>query len=754
MLKWLIELWAKTKCFFPIVLLFSHLKHNLIGLLYWVLLTGIVSDRIGSAYGIPLLFLSPEYQGEVGGWSYFFVGFAIGGLTMAFHSYSYVRIGPKFPFLAMVNKPFVRFCINNSIIPIVFSIIYISQIIDFQREEEFATIFEVICYSLAYLVGFSAFVMLSIAYFFPANKNLFDLFFSHQEANNAGKWNRLSQGKTLRYSKLGKHPLYWYIGRSFKVQQCRSTRHYSAELLQQVFAQNRISTTIFEMATVTTFILLGLAGGKAIFDVPAGMSMVMLLTILLMIFSALLAWLKSWTYLLLIVLVLFVDWGSKHFDVFQLENRAYGMNYDTPKVNRYNQRMLEQFSRDESQIMEDSLDYIDALNDWKRRTGEDKPVMFIVNTSGGGSRSAAWVYEVLRHNDSLTGGKFSKHCTLITGASGGMIGAAFYRSLLLRKMIRPQEVQNQKANFEAISSDLLNKLTFAATTNDLFLRMKHRKIGRYKYQFDRGMAFEADLNENTFGLLDHSMGYYKRLEAKGLLPVMIFSPTILNDGRRLLLSSQPLSFLSAPINEEVGITNVHENVDAHQLLGKGAVNNLRFTSALRMNATFPFVLPMVTLPTTPAIQLQDAGTRDNFGVKTTMRWLAVFEQWLKENTSGVVVVQIRDTRRILKGEVVKTISFLDKLTLPVTNVFSNFPRTQDFDQEELTTLSLRHSSFPVQMISFNLRELSKDRISLSFHLTTNEKEKIKQAIRSKKNVMALREVQSFFEEASSRKINH
>jgi hypothetical protein len=74
-------------------------------------------------------------------------------------------------------------------------------------------------------------------------------------------------------------------------------------------------------------------------------------------------------------------------------------------------------------------------------------------------------------------------------------------------------------------------------------------------------------------------------------------------------------------------------------------DSLRFLSALRMNATFPYITPNVSLPSTPAMEIMDAGLSDNFGVSDAVRFLYVFRQWIGENTSGVILLSIRDTPR-------------------------------------------------------------------------------------------------------------
>jgi hypothetical protein len=133
------------------------------------------------------------------------------------------------------------------------------------------------------------------------------------------------------------------------------------------------------------------------------------------------------------------------------------------------------------------------------------------------------------------------------------------------------------------------------------------------------------------------------------------------------------------------------------------------------------------------MQLMDAGIRDNYGLRTTVDYLHYLRDWIKENTSGVILLEIRDTKRILNNESYQNVSFLDKITLPFGNMYNNFPRTQDFDQEQLMNVALFHFPFPVDVVTFNLRERKKDRISLSWHLTRQEKEKIERAFLSNEN---------------------
>ncbi len=77
-------------------------------------------------------------------------------------------------------------------------------------------------------------------------------------------------------------------------------------------------------------------------------------------------------------------------------------------------------------------------------------------------------------------------------------------------------------------------------------------------------------------------------------------------------------------------------VDFAALFARQDPMNLRLLTALRMNATFPYVLPNVWLPSKPVIDALDAGLRDNYGQETASRFLLVMRDWIQANTSKVV----------------------------------------------------------------------------------------------------------------------
>ena len=77
-----------------------------------------------------------------------------------------------------------------------------------------------------------------------------------------------------------------------------------------------------------------------------------------------------------------------------------------------------------------------------------------------------------------------------------------------------------------------------------------------------------------------------------------------------------------------------------------ARDTMRLSTALRMNAAFPFVTPAVSLPTDPPGIVADAGYVDNYGVRLAGGIIRANQDWLSQLTSGVALVQIRGTYKL------------------------------------------------------------------------------------------------------------
>ncbi len=423
------------------------------------------------------------------------------------------------------------------------------------------------------------------------------------------------------------------------------------------------------------------------------------------------------------------------FDVFTYTNKAYGLDYEGKKA------VYTPAIANLEKIKADSLYHIKILDRWKIKntTGDKKPKLILLNVSGGGSRASMWAFKVMQHLDSVTKGASSDQIHLITGSSGGMIGAAYFRELLHQQQETPSFKPHRKIYNYDLGKDLLNPIVFSIAVNDFFIRFQKFKYDGQLYWKDRGYAFEKQLNNNTRGLLDKPMGAYLEKELKSELPLMILSPAIINDGKVLLTANHPLSFMCQQRTNN-GI-QLNEFVEFRKLLKDKQPLNTRFISALRMSATFPYIMPTVTLPTTPSLEIIDAGLRDNYGVKTSLQYLFQFKDWIKANTSGVVIVQVRYGIAQAQIKAKKNAnSILQNLTAPFGSVYGNLFNIQDYNNHASFSYAAGWLNSPIEVVDFVLNSEEEKPISLSWHLTKREREKVIQSIYKENNQKATQKV--------------
>jgi len=244
-----------------------------------------------------------------------------------------------------------------------------------------------------------------------------------------------------------------------------------------------------------------------------------------------------------------------------------------------------------------------------------------------------------------------------------------------------------------------------------------------------------EFNLNTQGWLDKPLIDYREPEQKADIPLLFVTPSIVEDGRRMVISPQGVSYMTAPSAALRGNLDLRPDmVDFRRLLAGQSADSLRFITALRMNATYPYVLPLVMLPTRPAIRLMDAGYRDNYGVASAVRFISVFRDWLRENTSGVHLIQIsafRDSDQIDPDD---RRGVVENLFSPV-GVAGNILGTQILDQEVLLgQLSDVLGPEYFHLYRFDYEPQADDPLgtSVSLHLTEREQRQILLEVDSRK----------------------
>jgi len=723
--------------FFPFQLFVLHIKRNHFLLLFWLLLYAIISGEFALKFGLPYLFLAPEYLGSVGIRSYAILGFSLGAFIMAFNIYTYILHAHRFPFLGTLARPFFKFCVNNFIIPLSFIVVYIFCSVRFQYWFELLTPQQIAINIFAFLLGNAVFIALAVLYFFPTNKNIYKITgISAEElevlVNKRKAGIRRKSGYYFTRNKQLSWKVSTYLTHPFKVLLARDSTHYDSETLQKVFLQNHVNATLFEMLIISGFFVVGAFQFNPYFIIPAAATTCLLFTVFLMVVSVALSWLKGWTLTVLLALLIIINYASADWNALNAPNYAYGLDY-TKEPARYSAAVVDSLNQDLQLVRRDYDHQIAQLNKWLSKTRKDrenpeyKPKLILINTSGGGLRSSLWTLSTLQRLDSLMEGQLMPNTQLMSGSSGGTLGAAFFRELHLRRDSLAHSINSQYYR-DQISTDILNRVIFSLATNDLFIRFRTREIDGKSYTVDRGMAFEDQVNANTGYILDKKVKDYQRDVDAGNIPILLFAPTVVNDGRRLLISSQSMSYFCHDDDIQSQRLNLgDENIEFNRFFAGHGADNLLMSSALRLNSTFPYVLPYATLPSEPRMEVMDAGLRDNYGIKLTAQYIRVFKQWIDANTSGIIIVQIRDTEKVIEPDRLET-TIIDRLLNPIGSFYGNLFNDQDFNMDQILRLTQAGLTVPIHHIPFEMRFSSDEQVALSWHLTALEKKRVNESI--------------------------
>ncbi len=716
---------------FPIQLLILHFKKNQIQLLYWLLLFSIVSGVFLTRYGLPYLFVDPEYMGNVSATSFFIIGLSFGTFAMAFNISSYLLNAHRFPFLATLSRTFFKYCLNNFILPTVFLIVYLYHIINFQYFEELRPLGQVATFVAAFFIGYGLVVYLVFRYFRIINKDIYKMYEleTGDEDEERSPLTYSFRNRKLNYD-TKEHPYTWhtetYLASFTKIRIVRDVSHYPVWKLQSVFKQNHVNAAVFEIVIFLAFFSIGLFSDYDLFKIPAAASLILLLAMFMMLVGVVRFWLKSWATTVLILFFFLLNFLSQ-FEFFNRSNVAYGLNYEGKKQ-AYNLETIKEYASPK-RYAEDMQSTIKILENWKNKSvnkGMTKPKLVLLNISGGGVRSMLYTFQSMLVIDSALQGTLMDRTVLISGSSGGMISASYYRQLYLENnsTLKLGSATTDKY-LNNVGKDMLNGIAFKLTVSDLFMNFQKFNDGKYTYIKDRGYAWEEQLNSNLENKLNKRLSYYTKLEQEAKIPLVFITPTIINDGRVLYISPQSISYMlqsnAGPYGDSTTLIN---GVEFSNYFAEQDALNLRVTSALRMNSSFPWISPVVALPSIPNIESMDSGIRDNFGLMTSMRFLLVFKNWIKENTSGVVVIQIRDTYKDAKMHDASVKTIYDKLATPFRNVSGNFLLMQDYNNDTYTEGVRAIYDGQINFVSFQLPDIDQ-KASLSWHLTKKEKEYIK-----------------------------
>ncbi|HLP51931.1 MAG TPA: hypothetical protein VK154_13675 [Chitinophagales bacterium] len=733
---------------FPVQLLLLSFKRHQFLLFFWLLMFAIIVGKFGAGIGTHSVLLDPEYLGNVGYLSFAVVGIGFGAMFITWNVVMYILNSHRFPFMASLQYPLGMFVLNNALIPGIFIITYIVSVIIFRVQYEFETPWQIVFEILGFTAGFILVILITAVYFNFTNKNTGSIIQENKErVRRKRAVRRVQFSDTLQREELNK--VEFYLTNKFNIRHTRTVDHYDPKLHQLVFRRHHWNAFMAFLVTMTLLVSMGFFLENPFFQFPIAATGFLFVSLLMSLFGMFLYWTGGWGSAAIIVFLLVANYLTQ-YDVFGFQSRAYGLNYSTRA--RYNLETFRELSSD-SLIAQDKEYFKPILENWLHKNTDPrnpfkKPKMYFVNVSGGGLRAAMYSMVTLQFCDSLAKGNLLDKTFLISGASGGMFATTYLRELFLQKkngfpinLSDPQYTEN-------VSKDVLNPIALSIISNDVLIPFHKFKLNDKKYSVDRGYVFEKFYCRNLQFPFEKTIGDYRQDEYSAKIPLLIFHTTIMNDSRRYYISPQPVSFLMRPHGKKALDNRLEiDAIDFGRFFKKQASDSLLVTSAMRMNATFPFFFPNSVLPSEPSTYVMDGGALDNFGIETTLRFLNTFGDWIDKNTSGVVIIQIRDSEKFEEPAASEKKTVFARITDPLGTVYTNMENMQDF----LTDYRLDEMSEELRgKLQFVLFEYTSEKVenkaAMSLHLTTRDKSDIMRSMKRPNNVKSFNKLQELFAE--------
>jgi hypothetical protein len=262
----------------------------------------------------------------------------------------------------------------------------------------------------------------------------------------------------------------------------------------------------------------------------------------------------------------------------------------------------------------------------------------VISAQGGGIQAAAWTTRVLlgiaQQLPERLRRPFVKDVRLVSGVSGGSVGAMFFQTLYNSPGALDQPLPHLgKVHAAGVCGTALSWIGFGLAYYDL-LRPVTTLFG-YDLE-DRGWGAEQAWRK----LLQHGLAapgnstlhQLRKGVANGTRPLLVFNATIADSGDPLAIANFDL----AKDRDFKAFQNLYPNSD------------LKLTTAVRLSAAFPYVSPSPRPYFRGApfakdgYAITDGGLYDNFGVAGAYFTLEQATNYFKETASKPIMwIQIR-----------------------------------------------------------------------------------------------------------------
>jgi hypothetical protein len=380
----------------------------------------------------------------------------------------------------------------------------------------------------------------------------------------------------------------------------------------------------------------------------------------------------------------------------------------------------------------------------KRLEKSNNKTLVVVATSGGGIQASGWTAKVLCGLQKELGESFTQSIGLISAVSGGSVGIMFFLDQFDENKNCPRDDQSLDSIFKNATKDWLDAIGWGIAYPDMmkffavpwgFLILLNQAIKfifgknkvREKFKTDNGFDSKSSELSSLDSFLKYSdrgycLEWYWQKQLKdskttlaewrkkvddGIIPIPVFNGTLLEDGRRFLIS--PVNFLDTK-NREMKARDFQTLYPEY---------DLDVTTAARLSASFPYVTPSSRPYDSDNIyHVADGGYFDNFGTFSALEWLDKnIEDLINDSiVERVIFIQINHFPTESENQKQEGVpGFLTELIGPLLTLFN----IKDSTQIARNYQELKLIQSKIELIQYKIdnkqNELKNSKIEDAFH---------------------------------------
>jgi len=324
---------------------------------------------------------------------------------MSWNITTFILHTKQIKFLATTAQPFLKYCINNAVIPLAFLFFYAYKGFSYSYYSELLSFSQVAWRAAGFTAGLFIAILVAFVYFFGADKTIYYTLSNNIVFANSA-YNKAVTEKTLPKEKTEMR-IDWFLSARLHLRKPRDVRHYSEDFLDNIFNRHHIAALLAILLAFIFLLVAGYSSDAKLFQLPAAASIAIFFSIMIGVSGAVSALFRTWSIPLIVVLYFIINYGYEK-EIIDPRNKAYGLDYQNKKERPvYTRESIMQLTNSKD-VNADKEKFLTILNNWKAKQKEEKPVLYIINTSGGGLRSAAFTINALQRIDSLMNGELMK----------------------------------------------------------------------------------------------------------------------------------------------------------------------------------------------------------------------------------------------------------------------------------------------------------------------------------------------------------